>query len=98
MPAITWDQLNAMNGGRADANAGVSKADVLRELRTNAASTAAYIRALTDEQLDRTGPLSLADGLIVTTQQLIEGPVLIAHVTGHLESISSVRVPSAGRI
>lgn len=44
-------------------------------------------RALSDEQLDRTGALPLADGASVSTQQLIEGGVLIGHVTGHLASI-----------
>jgi hypothetical protein len=96
LPPLTWDQLNSMNESRAGKNRSVSKADVLRELRTNAASAAAYIRGLSDEQLDRTGSLSLADGASVSTQQLIEGGVLIAHVTEHLESIRSARVPSAG--
>ena len=98
MPAVTWEQLNGMNEGRADQNRSATRDEVLRELRTNTASTAAYIRALTDEQLDRTGPLSLADGALVTTQQLLEGPVLIAHLAGHLESIRGARVPSGSRL
>lgn len=87
MPAYTLDDINAKNDGRAAKNTAVSKADVLAELRAGGASTAAYIRALSDEQLDRTGALGLAGGAEVSTQQLIEGGVLIAHVTGHLESI-----------
>lgn len=87
MPAYTWDDINGKNDSRALKNSSASKADVLKELRAGAASTAAYIRALSDEQLDRTGTLGLADGASVSTQQLIEGGVLIAHVTGHLESI-----------
>lgn len=43
--------------------------------------------ALSDEQLDRTAPLALADGAGVSAQQLIEGGVLIEHVRGHLNSI-----------
>ena len=89
MPAYTWDDINGKNDGRAAKNGSVSKADVLKELQAGAASTAAYIRALSDEQLDRTGALPLAGGASVSTQQLIEGGVLIAHVTGHLESIRS---------
>ena len=96
MPAYTWDDINSKNESRAGKNSSASKADVLKELRTGAASTAAYIRALSDEQLDRTGSLGLADGASVSTQQLIEGGVLIAHVTGHLESIRGARAPSAG--
>jgi hypothetical protein len=93
MPSLTLDQLNEKNDGRADRNRSVTKAEVLTELRANAASTAAYIRALADEQLDRTGPLSLADGAQLTTEQYILGPVLIAHVTEHLESIRDAITP-----
>jgi len=98
MPPYTWDDIDSKNDTRAGRNREVTRADVLRELHTGAALTAAYIRALSDEQLDRTGPLSLADGASVSTQQLIEGGVLIAHVTGHLESIRGATVPSATRV
>ena len=67
MPAYTWDDINGMNGRRAEANTNASKADVLKELRENATSTAAYIRKLSDEQLDRSAHLSLA-GADVTVQ------------------------------
>ncbi|HYM16016.1 MAG TPA: DinB family protein [Dehalococcoidia bacterium] len=87
LPGYSWDDVNGKNDARAANNVAVTKAAVLKELREGAASTAAYIRALTDEQLDRTGSLPLAGGATVTTQQLIEGGVLTAHVTGHLESI-----------
>ena len=98
MPSYTWDDINGKNESRAGENSSASKADVLKELQTGAASTAAYIRALSDEQLDRTGSLGLADGASVSTQQLIEGGVLIAHVTGHLESIRGARATSGSRI
>jgi hypothetical protein len=87
LPAYSWDEINGKNDGRAANNASATKAGVVQELRDGAASTAAYIRALSDEQLARTGSLALADGASVSTEQLIEGGVLIAHVTGHLESI-----------
>jgi Mycothiol maleylpyruvate isomerase N-terminal domain len=90
MPKYTLDDINGKNDGRALRNSSVSKADVLKELREGAASTAAYIRKLSDEQLDATGALDLAGGASVSTQQLIEGGVLIEHVTGHLVSIRSV--------
>jgi hypothetical protein len=87
MPGYSWDDINGMNDRRADKNAAVGKADVLKELRDGASSTAAYIRALSDEQLDRTATLALAGGASVSTQQLIEGDVLIDHVRRHLKSI-----------
>ena len=87
LPILSWDELNTNNEGRAERNQSATRTEVLEELRSNAASAAAYIRALSDEQLDRTGKLSLADFAEVSTQQLIEGPVLIAHVEAHHESI-----------
>lgn len=87
LPSYSWDDINGKNDSRADKNSTASKADVLRELREGAASAAAYVRALTDDQLDRAGPLALAGGASVTTQQLIEGGVLIDHVRGHMKSI-----------
>ena len=76
-----------MNESRAEKNSAASKADVLRELREGAGSTAAYVRRLSDEQLDRTAALALAGGATVSAQQLIEGGVLIDHVLGHMKSL-----------
>ena len=87
MPAYSWDDINGMNDGRAEKNSAATKADVLRELRDGASSTAAYVRGLSDEQLDRAGSLALAGGANVTAQQLIEGGVLIDHVRGHMKSL-----------
>jgi uncharacterized protein (TIGR03083 family) len=99
MPTYTWDDINAKNGSRADRNAAASKADVLRELRTNAALVATYLRSLSDEQLDRTGPLGLADGAMLTTEQLIHSGVLIEHITGHGESIKqAIGQPVVARV
>jgi len=78
-----------MNESRAEKNSSASKADVLRELREGAASTAAYVRGLSDEQLERTAALALAGGASVSAQQLIEGGVLIDHVLGHMKSLPS---------
>ncbi len=87
LPAYTWDDINNKNDGRAAANSKASKADVLRELRDGVASTAAYVRGLSDEQLDRASSLPLAGGASVTTEQLLVGGVLIDHARGHLKSI-----------
>ncbi len=86
-PGYSWDDVNAKNDGRAAKNDAVSKAAVLEELKTGAASVAAYLRGLSDEQLDRKTALPLADGAEVSTQQIIEGGVLIDHVNAHLANI-----------
>ncbi len=97
LPDYTWDDVNAKNDDRALRNHAATKPDVLRELRAGAATTSAYLRSLGDEQLDATGTLGLAGGAAVTTEQVIEGGVLIAHVTGHLQSIRGARVQTASR-
>ena len=89
MPTYSWDDINHKNDARAAQNTDATKAEVLDLLRTDAAKMADYVRNLSDEQLDRQVPLALADNAMVTTQQLIEGGVLIDHVRGHLESIRS---------
>jgi hypothetical protein len=87
MPGYSWDDINGKNDTRASKNTGVSKDAVLQELKSGAASTAAYLRGLSDEQVARTAPLPLADGAEVSTEQLIQGGVLIDHVRGHLKSM-----------
>lgn len=87
LPAYSWDDINVRNDSRAAENAAVSKADVLRELPESAVSIAAYLRSLSDDQLDRTAELALAGGATVNTRALIEGGVLIDHVRSHMESI-----------
>ena len=87
LPSYSWDDINGMNESRAEKNSAASKAEVLRELREGAASTAAYVRGLSDEQLDRTGQLALAGGATVSAEQLIAGGVLIDHVVGHMKSL-----------
>lgn len=88
-PPYSWDDINGKNDTRAAANTACGKSDVLSLLKDGSASMAAYLRGLSDDQLDRTIALPLADGAQVSTQQLIEGGVLIEHVTAHMQSISS---------
>ena len=87
MPTYSWDDINHKNDTRAAANTDATKAEVLELLKKDTVRMAEYVRNLTDEQLDRQVPLALADGAMVTTQQLIEGGVLIDHVRGHTKSI-----------
>jgi hypothetical protein len=86
-PGYSWDDINGKNQTRAGANTATGRPDVIKTLRTGAASEAGYIRGLTDDQLDRKMALPLAGGAEVSTEQLIKGGVLIEHVTGHLQSI-----------
>jgi hypothetical protein len=94
LPGYGWDDVNGKNEDRAARNTAATKAEVLALLRSEAPRVSAYLRALSDEQLDASNPLKLADGASVTTQQLIEGGVLIAHVHGHLASIRAAGEPA----
>jgi hypothetical protein len=95
LPSYSWDDINGKNDGRAAAHTTCTRQDVLDLLHQHAPGVSAYVRALSDEQLDRQAPLALADGAMVSTQQLIEGGVLIAHVNGHLASIEAAGEPAA---
>jgi hypothetical protein len=87
LPAYSMDDINGMNDRRAAKELGASKAEALKTLRDGGSSMAAYIRGLDDSQLDRKAKLPLAGGAEVTTQQLIEGGVLIDHVKSHLPTL-----------
>ena len=88
-PQHTWDDINGTNESRAKDVSAISKADVVGQLREGGAAMASYVRGLSDEQLDRTAPLALANGAEVSAEQLILGGVLIDHVNGHLKSIQA---------
>ena len=92
-PTHTWDDINARNARHATEFAACTRADAIKLLRDGSAPMAAYVRGLSDEQLDRTMSLPLADGAAVSTQQLIEGGVLIGHATAHLQSIRAAEGP-----
>jgi hypothetical protein len=89
LPGYSWDDVNQKNDTRAAKEANVSKDEVLRTLREGSASVAKWLRGLDDAQLDNKGALGLANGAEVTTEQLIQGGVLIDHVRGHLKSIQA---------
>ena len=86
----TWDDVNTLNEKHAQEHSNASKAAVAALLRSGGPEMGAYVRGLSDEQLDNAPPFPLADGAKVPTQALIEGGVLIDHITAHLKSISAV--------
>ncbi|MEX2247786.1 MAG: DinB family protein [Dehalococcoidia bacterium] len=82
MPGYSWDDINGMNGKRADAHSSASKEDVLALLRMESAPTEAYVRGLSDQQLDRTAAIQEAAGRHGTTvprqEWRIAQPVYVA--------------------
>ena len=84
LPPITPEQLNEINRQHAEAFANVSKDEVVAEVKKNVPPTAALIRSLSDEQLDRQAQTPFAGPM--TTEQIINN-VLIGHVQQHLASV-----------
>lgn len=91
LPEYTLADIDSKNNDRAATSKDATKAGVLSTLREGGAKLASYIRALSDDQLDRASALPVAGGASVTTQQILEGPILIDNVGGgHLASIRAM--------
>jgi len=80
---VTWDDVDAINAAHARQHDGVTRAEALALLERNAAEAAAAIRAMTDAQLDTAVPLSLNDGVMLTTQFMLEDHA-VRHSAHHL--------------
>jgi DinB family protein len=79
------EQIDAGNADNARRNANGSKAEALALLRDNGAKTAAFLRGLSDDDLDRSALVPLV-GQEVGAQAFIEN-VIIGHPRQHLESM-----------
>jgi len=69
---VTWDAVHEINAKHATNHDAVTKDAALELLRSNSATAAAAIRALTDEQLDRAAPVSLNADAPLTCQFFLE--------------------------
>ena len=83
--SFTSAGIDAMNAQHAREHAGCTKAETIRLFEKGAATAAAVIRGLSDEQLAKSGVV-LADAPPLTAEQLIERG-LIAHIDEHFGSI-----------
>jgi len=83
MPPLTPEMIDQGNAQHAVEFANVTKADTVAALQQNGIAAAAMVRALNDEQLDRSAQLF---GEQWTAERAIQ-QILIGHITGHLESI-----------
>lgn len=86
LPALTQEQVDAINAERAQQCADCTKEETLELLRRNGTAAVVMVRTLSDDQLDRTGTFF---GQTMSTQQLIER-VLIGHILDHGCSIRLV--------
>ena len=86
-PRFSQEDLAQWNAAAAEANAAQPKAEALERLLTQAPPAIAYVRALSDQQLDRSRPLPFG-GNPMTAEAVIEH-VLIGHPRGHLASMQA---------
>ena len=83
---VTWEVVAGLNGKHAGDQAEVTKAAALELLKKNSREAAAAVRALTDDELDKAAPFSLAYGAPVTAQFVLEDHP-VRHSWHHLDRI-----------
>jgi len=83
---VTWDDIHEVNAKHAREFEAVTKAAALEHVERNSTAAAAWIRGLSDEQLDRAAPVSLNGDAPLTCQFFIEDHAL-RHSFHHLARI-----------
>jgi hypothetical protein len=83
---VTMNDVSQMNTRHAVEHHAVTKEAALDLLRHNSAAAAAYIRALSDEDLDRAAPVSLNADAPLTCQFMLEEHA-VRHSYHHLARI-----------
>ena len=90
---VTWDVVDELNATHAKTNDAVTKDVALDLLRRNSAAAATAIRALGDEELDRSGTVSLNADAPLTCQFFLEDHA-VRHSYHHLARIRAALAPS----
>jgi uncharacterized damage-inducible protein DinB len=85
LPSISRDQVNAINAENATNRAAATKEEALAVLRENGANVIAFLRGLSDDDLDRSAVLPMS-GHEMTAGAFIER-IIIGHPRQHLESM-----------
>ena len=83
---VTWDVVHEMNAKHAVEYGAVTKEAALDLLGRNSEAAAAAVRALSDEQLDTAGSISLYGGAPLTCQFMLEDHA-VRHAFHHLAKI-----------
>ena len=80
---VTADDVNEMNATHAKENDAVTKEEALDLLKRNSTAASAAVRRLSDEELDRAGPVSLNSEAPLTCQFMLEDHA-VRHSYHHL--------------
>jgi hypothetical protein len=91
---ITAEAINQMNAGHAKENDAVTKDATLELLAVNSAAAAEAIRLMTDDDLDRAGPVPLYGHAKLTSQFILEDHA-VRHSTHHLARMQAALRPQA---
>jgi hypothetical protein len=83
---VTPDVVNKINADHAKNFDGVRKEEAIELLKQNSAAAASAIRALSDEELDQTAPVSLNSNAPLTCQFFLEDHA-VRHSYHHLARI-----------
>jgi uncharacterized damage-inducible protein DinB len=87
LPAVSYDDIHALNHQHAEAHAAVDQATTLAELQANGAAAVRELGQLSDEVLAVSTPFALIGGQAITVQQVVEW-FLINHAHNHLSAIN----------
>lgn len=87
-PAVSYDDVHALNHQHAEAQADVDKAATLDLLEANTAVAKEKLGALSDAELQVGAPFPLIGGQPITVQQMVQW-FLINHAHNHIETVKN---------
>lgn len=87
LPQLTMDQINASSDKDSREHADCTKAEALDHLRKNGAELAAYVAALSDDELDRKGSMPAFNGE-VSVNQMIDY-IIFQSAQAHFDSMKA---------
>lgn len=93
MPAVTMQEIDEVNRQHAEHYASCTRAETLALLRVGGAAAASAVRDMDDAALERSAPVVLLGGQVLSVEQLIT-LILIGHPRGHLASIAGTLAAS----
>jgi hypothetical protein len=85
-PAVSYDDIHAINHQHAEAQADVDPAATLALLKSNAQAAQAQIGQLSDADLQVSAPFALIGGQPISVQQMVQW-FLVNHAHNHIAAI-----------
>ncbi len=85
-PAVSYDDIHALNHQHAEAQADVDPAATLALLKNNAQAAQAQIGQLSDADLQVSAPFALIGGQEISVQQMVQW-FLVNHAHNHIATI-----------